>query len=62
MTGHDTPNLPPDNSDLSFDSPPIDLPESNPGKPAVTPLFLTPKEKRDADEHTPPGLSNPFWR
>lgn len=62
MMAHETPNLPPDNSDLSFDAPPLELPEGNPGKPVVPPLLLSPEEKRDADGHTPPGLNNPFWR
>jgi len=62
MTGHDTPlNLPPDDSDFSFDVPPSASPET-PGNPVVPPLFLSPKEEKKADDHTPPGLSNPFWR
>ncbi len=63
MTGYDNSlPYPPDDSDFAFDDPPAATPES-PGKPAVTPLFLSPKEERDVEDgHTPPGLSNPFWR
>ena len=60
MPDRDTPfNLPPEDSDFSSDA---DSPESTTGKREVQPLFLSPKEKRRADDLTPPGLSNPFWR
>jgi hypothetical protein len=37
-------------------------PETGPsGKREVPPLFLSPGEKKRAEDLTPPGLSNPFW-
>jgi hypothetical protein len=63
MTGRDTSPTLPDDSDFSFDAPPpSDSPDAKTGKREVPPLTLSPKEKCDADGHTPPGLSNPFWR
>jgi len=64
MPGSDTLlNRPPDDSDFSFDDPlPSDSPASTTGKRVVPPLFLSPTEKRRADDLTPPGLSNPFWK
>lgn len=56
-------NLPPEDSDFSFDDPiSAASPAPTTGKRVVPPLFLSPTEKRRADDLTPPGLSNPFWR
>jgi len=50
-------NLPLEDFEFSCD----DFPAAGGDKREVPPLFLSPREKRRADDLTPPGLSNPFW-
>ena len=58
MPGPNTPLNSPDDSSC-FES---ETPKSAADKREVPPLFLSPKEEREADDHEPPGLNNPFWR
>jgi hypothetical protein len=60
MPGRDTSLNVSADSDHPFGTSP-DSPSSPAAKREVTPLFLSPKEKQKADDHTPPGLNNPFW-